>query len=71
MQWLVIGGAVLCLIGLAGLVRCILQALGAKRAGLEGDALQARFRKLALMNTASLGLSALGLMMVVTGVILT
>lgn len=70
MVWLVWIGAVLCLCGLAGLVRCIQLALRARNEGLEGAALQERFRKLTLLNTSALGVSALGLMMVVVGVIL-
>ncbi|WP_435168137.1 hypothetical protein [Falsirhodobacter sp. 1013] len=71
MEWLVWIGAVLCLGGIVGLARCIQLALRARNEGLEGPALQERFRKLTLLNTASLGVSALGLMMVVAGVILS
>ncbi|WP_128253950.1 hypothetical protein [Falsirhodobacter deserti] len=71
MAWLVALGAVLCLGGIGGLGWCIMQALRARREGLEGEVLQARFRKLTLVNTAALGVSALGLMMVVAGVILS
>lgn len=70
MQWLVYGGAALCLSGILGLIRCIQLALRARNEGLEGDALQARFRKLTVLNTAALGVSALGLMLVIFGLIL-
>lgn len=70
MEWLVVAGAVLCLGGIGGLTRCIQLALRTRNEGLEGDALQERFRKLTLLNTVALGVSALGLMMVVMGLIL-
>ncbi|WP_045389840.1 hypothetical protein [Falsirhodobacter sp. alg1] len=71
MEWLVIGGAIVCVAGLGGLVMCILSALRAQREGLTGDALQERFRKLSLWNSSALGICALGLMAVITGLILS
>ncbi|QUS35539.1 hypothetical protein [Falsirhodobacter algicola] len=70
MHWLVIIGAIVTLLGVGGLLRCVQLALAARREGLEGEALQARFRRLTLGNTIALGISALGLMMVITGLLL-
>lgn len=71
MEWAVYGGAALCLCGILGLVRCIQLALRTRNEGLDETALQARFRKLTVLNTAALGVSALGLMLVIFGLILS
>ena len=63
-------GAALAVVGVAMLGWCIAVAVGAKRAGLEGPAMEARLRKLVAMNLGALALSGLGLMMVVTGLLL-
>ncbi|MEM7491025.1 MAG: hypothetical protein AAF390_18070 [Pseudomonadota bacterium] len=63
-------GAALAVCGLAGLAWCIVVAARAKRAGLEGAAMEARLRGLVAVNLAALAVSALGLMMVVLGVVL-
>ncbi|WP_299820010.1 hypothetical protein [uncultured Jannaschia sp.] len=63
-------GAALTLAGLGGLVWCILVALRARREGLEGPAMEARLRRLVALNLGALAVSAIGLMLVVTGVIL-
>ena len=63
-------GAVLTLAGLGGLAWCVLVALRARREGLEGEAMEARLRQLVALNLGALAVSAIGLMLVVTGVIL-
>ena len=63
-------GVVLCLAGLGGLIFCILKALQARRAGLEGVEMQARLQRLVAWNLGALAVSGIGLMLVVTGVIL-
>ena len=70
MAALVWTGAAITLLGLGGIVWCILVALRARRAGLEDAALRARMRRVVVVNFAALMVSALGLMMVVAGVIL-
>ena len=70
MEWLIWAGAVVSLAGLAGLVRCIQLALRARRAGLDGEAMRARLQRLVALNMGALMLSALGLMMVVIGILL-
>jgi hypothetical protein len=64
------GGAILTLVGVAGLVFCVLLALRAKREGLTGVAMEARLRRVVTLNLGALAISALGLMMVIVGVIL-
>lgn len=70
MQGLIWGGAAVSLVGLAGLVAVILTIRSARRANLSEDALRERLQKAVAYNLAALGLSALGLMMVVIGITL-
>ena len=63
-------GAVLTLVGVAGLVWCIVIAMRAKNAGLDDDALKARLQKVVALNMGALFLSAIGLMCVVMGIFL-
>jgi hypothetical protein len=64
-------GAALTLLGLAGLVWCILLALKAKRSGLDDAAMKAALQRVVALNLGALALSGLGLMLVVVGVILS
>ncbi|MCI2398990.1 hypothetical protein [Aliiroseovarius subalbicans] len=70
MDWLIIIGAIMSLIGLVGLVLSALKVLSAKRAGLEDEALKARMQKALVLNMGALALSTLGLMVVVVGIFL-
>jgi hypothetical protein len=64
-------GAALAMLGVAGLIFCILQAMRAKREGLTGAAMQARLQKVVAWNVGALAVSGLGLMLVIVGVILS
>jgi hypothetical protein len=70
MQGLIWGGAALTLVGLAGLVYCIVRAARAKRAGLDDAAMRAELQRVVTINLAAVGLSALGLAAVVAGILL-
>lgn len=70
MEALVWIGAALALAGVAGLVWCILLALRARRSGMADDAMRAALQHVVVLNMAALGVSALGLMCVVAGIIL-
>lgn len=70
MDWLIIIGTLVALVGLAGLVVSAVRVLRARRAGLDDDALKESIRKAMVLNMGAFALSALGLMMVVFGVIL-
>ncbi|MFD1342932.1 hypothetical protein [Litorisediminicola beolgyonensis] len=70
MEILVWGGAAVSVAGLAGLIWCILRVTRAKRAGLGDDALRAELQKVVPLNLGALLLSAIGLMMVVVGLLL-
>lgn len=63
-------GAVVTLAGVAGLVWCIVLVLRARRAGLAEAEMRARLQQLVALNLAALGVSALGLMLVVVGILL-
>lgn len=63
-------GALLTLVGVAVLVWCILIAVGARREGLEDEAMKARLQKVVAMNLGALAVSSIGLMMVILGIFL-
>lgn len=70
MQALIWAGAALTVVGLAGLVWCIVLARKAKRAGLDDAAMRTELQRIVTINLAAMGLSALGLAAVVAGIIL-
>lgn len=70
MQLLIILGAALALAGVGGLIWCILLALKARRGGLPDEAMRAQLQRIVVLNMAALGVSALGLMLVVAGILL-
>ncbi len=71
MDWLIWAGALVSLLGLAGLVYCIVVAVRAKRAGLPDDEMRARLKSVVTLNMAALFVSALGLMIVIVGIFLS
>jgi hypothetical protein len=70
METLIWAGAGLTLVGVAGLVYCVILALRAKRSGLEEAAMKQALQKMVALNLGALMVSALGLIAVVIGVIL-
>lgn len=71
MDWLIWIGTTLSLGGVAGLMRCIQLAIRARRAGLEEAAMRARLQHIVTLNLAALGMSVLGLMLVILGILLS
>jgi hypothetical protein len=67
MNGLVIAGIVLTLLGLAGLIGCVLLALKARRSGGDPAEVRRLLQRAFLLNFAALGVSALGLCGVVVG----
>lgn len=59
------------LLGLFGLIWCILKVSRARKRGLDDDALKAELQKVVALNLGALLLSAFGLMMVVVGIFLS
>ena len=70
MDYLIWAGAAVSLIGLAGIVWCILSVSRAKRDGLDDEALRKRLQSIVGLNLGALFVSVIGLMMVVIGIML-
>jgi hypothetical protein len=70
MDILIWAGTAVTVAGLAGLVGCILAVARARRAGLPDDELRARLARIVAWNLGALLLSAIGLMLVVVGILL-
>ena len=70
MDILIFAGAAVSLIGLLGLVYCIVSALRARKASLSDEEMRLHLRGLVAWNMGALFTSILGLMMVAAGVFL-
>jgi hypothetical protein len=70
MDTLVWIGALVSLAGVGGLVWCALLVMRARRAGLPDAELRARLERLVALNLGALLVSAVGLMLVVVGILL-
>lgn len=63
-------GAVITLMGLSGLIWCIIKIVRARKQGLDDEGLKAVMQSTVALNLGALFMSAIGLMMVVLGIIL-
>jgi len=63
-------GAGISALGLAGLIACIVIAIRSKRSGLPDAEMRARLKSLVALNLAALSVSALGLAVIVVGILL-
>lgn len=63
-------GAAASLVGLAGLVWCIIRVMKARRAQLPDEEMRAVLQSVLPLNMGALFLSVIGLMLVVVGVFL-
>lgn len=70
MESLIWIGAVVSLSGVAGLAWCIIYVLRLRGMTLEDADMRARMQKAVIVNFAALGVSTLGLMLVVLGIFL-
>jgi hypothetical protein len=70
MQALIWTGTAMTLVGVAGLVYCVLRTLRARQAKLDETAMRAELQRVVTINMAALGVSALGLAAVVSGILL-
>ena len=70
MDALIWAGAAVSVIGLAGIVWCILLVVRARRARASPEEMKATLARVMPLNMGALALSAIGLMMVVLGIIL-
>jgi hypothetical protein len=71
MTLLIMIGAGLSLIGVCGLIWCILLALNARKMDLSEADMRQKLQKIVALNLGALAISAVGLMMVVVGVFLS
>lgn len=70
MQALIWIGTALTVLGILGLGYCVLTVQRARRAGLDEGALRNELRRAVTINMGAVAVSALGLMLVVAGVML-
>lgn len=70
MDWLIIPGVVVTVIGLGLLAYTIIQISAAKREGLTGEEMKTKLQGAVALNLAAMGCSGIGLMMVTLGVLL-
>ena len=70
MELLIWTGSILSILGLVGLFWCIKTVLKAKKLATTDDELRSSLRRAVPLNMASLFLSALGLMLVILGIML-
>jgi len=71
MEMLIYIGAAVALAGVATLIWCVILAVRARKSGLDQAAQRAALQKVVVLNMGALGISALGLMLVVAGIMLT
>ena len=70
MEILIWVGSILSLLGLVGLLWCIKTVLRAKKAAVSDEELRMSLQKVVPFNMAALFLSAIGLMLVILGIML-
>lgn len=70
MDIIIWSGAALSMLGVAGLVWCILLAMRVRKSGLPDDQIRQRLQKVVAVNLGALALSFFGLILVIVGVIL-
>ena len=70
MEILIWIGSILSLLGLVGLLWCIKTVLRAKKAAVSDEELRVSLQKVVPYNMAALFLSAIGLMLVILGIML-
>ena len=70
MEILIWIGSILSLLGLMGLLWCIKTVLRAKKAAVSDEELRLSLQKVVPFNMAALFLSAIGLMLVILGIML-
>jgi len=68
---LVWGGTLLTLIGLGLLILCIVKIFAARKSAASDEALQSALKRLVPLNLGAVALSAIGLMCVILGIVLT
>lgn len=67
---LIWAGALVTLLGVAGLFACVVFALRLRKAGLSEEALRLRLQRAVAYNMGALFVSVIGLMLVILGIAL-
>ena len=70
MDWLIIPGIIVTFVGLGLLFYNILRIMRAKKQGLSDDEMKVHLQSAIVWNLVAMGCSAIGLMMVVIGIML-
>lgn len=70
MDSMIFSGIAITALGLIGLIYCIVKAFKARKADLKGAELTTHLKRLVAVNLASFFLSAIGLAMVIVGILL-
>lgn len=70
MDMLIWGGTALTMMGVLALLWCIILAMRARKSALPEDQIKAQLQRVVVLNLGALAVSALGLIVVVVGVIL-
>jgi len=70
MDWLIIPGVIVTFIGLGLLFYTILRIMRAKKQGLSDEQMKLQLQSTVAWNLGAMGCSAIGLMMVVIGIML-
>ena len=70
MNWLIWPGAAISFLGVIGLLYCIRAAAKARSENLDASVMETRLQQLVALNMGALAVSAIGLMMVVIGILL-
>ncbi|WP_299962814.1 hypothetical protein [uncultured Roseobacter sp.] len=70
-DFIIWGGAALSLLGLVGLVWCIIYVARARRAHLSDEEMRARLKRALPLNLGALFVSVIGLMLVIVGIFLS
>jgi hypothetical protein len=70
MEALIWGGAAISMVGLMGLIWCVVTVWRARKAGQTDEELRGTMRRVVPVNAGALLLSILGLMVVVLGIML-
>ncbi len=70
MEMLIWTGAAVSLLGMAGIIYCVVAVSRAKRQQLDDETMRAKLQKVVAWNLGSLAVSSLGLMMVILGIFL-
>ena len=69
-EMIIWAGTAISVLGLLGLVYCIVRVSRARRAGLEDAQMRDELKKVVPLNRGALFLSVIGLMMVIIGIFL-